>query len=70
MWTKKRGDVVEEMLRTSFPGRLATYSMGFGEIVSTADKSSAGSQGPEGSEANEDESDSEVGEESSPQAIE
>ena len=68
--SERSGDVVEEMLRTSFPGRLATYSMGFGEIVSTADKSSAGSQGPEGSEANEDESDSEVGEESSPQAIE
>jgi SecD/SecF fusion protein len=68
--SERSGDAVEEMLRTSFPGRLATYSMGFGEIVSTADKSSAGSQGPEGSEANEDESDSEAGEESSSQAIE
>ena len=68
--SERSGDAVEEMLRTSFPGRLATYSMGFGEIESTADKSSAGSQGPEGSEANEDESDSEAGEESSSQAIE
>ena len=32
---------VERTLRESFPGRLATYSMGFGEIVSAA--------GPEGS---------------------
>ncbi len=68
--SERSGDAVEEMLRTSFPGRLATYSMGFGEIVSTADKSSGDSQGPAGSEANEDESDSEAGEESSSQAIE
>ena len=38
--SERSGDAVEEMLRAAFPGRLATYSMGFGEIVSTADKSS------------------------------
>lgn len=68
--SERSGDAVEEMLRTSFPGRLATYSMGFGEIVSTADKSSVDSQGPAGSEANEDESDPEVSEKSSPQSLE
>ncbi len=68
--SERSGDAVEEMLRTSFPGRLATYSMGFGEIVSTADKSSVDSQGPAGSEANEDESDPESSEKSSPQSLE
>ena len=68
--SERSGDAVEEMLRTSFPGRLATYSMGFGEIVSTADKSSVDSQGPAGSEANEDESGPEVSEKSSPQSLE
>jgi SecD/SecF fusion protein len=68
--SERSGDAVEEMLRTSFPGRLATYSMGFGEIVSTADKSSGDSQGPAGSEANEDESDPEASEKSSPQVLE
>ena len=68
--SERSGDAVEEMLRTSFPGRLATYSMGFGEIVSTADKSSGDSQGPAGSEANEDESDQETSEESSTQVLE
>ena len=29
-------DQVEKMLREAFPGRLATYSMGFGEVVSAA----------------------------------
>ncbi|MBL7182533.1 MAG: protein translocase subunit SecD, partial [Pirellulales bacterium] len=64
--SERSGDAVEEMLRTSFPGRLATYSMGFGEIVSTADKSSGDSQGPAGSEANEDGSDPKTSKESSP----
>ena len=32
---------VEEMLREAFPGRLATYSMGFGEIISSAGKEAA-----------------------------
>ena len=68
--SERSGDAVEEMLRTSFPGRLATYSMGFGEIVSTADTSSVDSKGPAGSEANEDESDPEVSEKSSPQSLE
>ena len=68
--SERSGDAVEEMLRTSFPGRLATYSMGFGEIVSTADKSSGDSQGPAGFEANEDGSDPKTIEESSPQALE
>ena len=68
--SERSGDAVEEMLRTSFPGRLATYSMGFGEIVSTADKSSGDLQGAEGSEASEDESDPETSEESSPQDLE
>ena len=68
--SERSGDAVEEMLRTSFPGRLATYSMGFGEIVSTADKSSGDLQGSEGSEASEDESDPETSKESSPQDLE
>ncbi|MDO7682613.1 MAG: protein translocase subunit SecD, partial [Pirellulales bacterium] len=68
--SERSGDAVEEMLRTSFPGRLATYSMGFGEIVSTADKSSGDLQGAESSEASEDESDPETSEESSPQGLE
>jgi len=70
--SERSGDAVEEMLRTSFPGRLATYSMGFGEIVSTADKSSGDSQGPAGSEANAnaDGSDPETSKESSAQALE
>ncbi len=68
--SERSGDAVEEMLRTSFPGRLATYSMGFGEIVSTADKSSGDLQGAEDSEASEDESGPETSEESSPQALE
>ena len=68
--SERSGDAVEEMLRTSFPGRLATYSMGFGEIVSTADKSSGDLQGAEGSEASKDESDPETSEESSPQGLE
>ena len=68
--SERSGDAVEEMLRTSFPGRLATYSMGFGEIVSTADKSSGDSQGPAGSEANADGSDPETSKESSAQTLE
>jgi SecD/SecF fusion protein len=68
--SERSGDAVEEMLRTSFPGRLATYSMGFGEIVSTAGKSSGDLQGAEDSEASEDESGPETSEESSPQALE
>ncbi len=68
--SERSGDAVEEMLRTSFPGRLATYSMGFGEIVSTADKSSGDLQGTQGSEASEDESDPKTSEESSPQDLE
>jgi SecD/SecF fusion protein len=32
---------VEETLREAFPGRLATYSMGFGEIISSAGKEAA-----------------------------
>jgi SecD/SecF fusion protein len=38
-------DRVEAVLRDAFPGRLATYSMGFGEIVSTAKKPEAGADG-------------------------
>ena len=68
--SERSGDAVEEMLRTSFPGRLATYSMGFGEIVSTADKSSGDSQGSESSEANADGSDPETSKESSAQTLE
>ena len=68
--SERSGDAVEEMLRTSFPGRLATYSMGFGEIVSTADKSSGDSQGPAGSEANADGSDPETTKESSAETLE
>jgi len=49
--SERSGDAVEEMLRTAFPGRLATYSMGFGEIVSTADKSSGDSESAEETEA-------------------
>ncbi len=49
--SERSGDAVEAMLRTAFPGRLATYSMGFGEIVSTADKSSGDSESAEETEA-------------------
>ena len=62
--SERSGDAVEEMLRTSFPGRLATYSMGFGEIVSADDKSSDDSKDSESSEANK------ASEESSPQSLE
>lgn len=68
--SERSGDAVEEMLRTAFPGRLATYSMGFGEIVSTADKSSGDSQGPASSEAKADGSDAETSKESSAQTLE
>ncbi len=36
---------VEQTLRASFPGRLATYSMGFGEIVSAAKTEGSGTTG-------------------------
>ena len=36
---------VEQTLQEVFPGRLATYSMGFGEIVSTAPKDGADNDG-------------------------
>jgi SecD/SecF fusion protein len=36
---------VEKALRDAFPGRLATYSMGFGEVASTAKKDAAGADG-------------------------
>ena len=65
--SERSGDAVEEMLRSSFPGRLATYSMGFGEIVSTADKSSGDSKDTESSE---DQSDLETSEENNSQSIE
>ena len=65
--SERSGDAVEKLLRTSFPDRLATYSMGFGEIVSAVDKSSDDSQN---SEANEAESALEASEESSPQSLE
>ena len=65
--SERSGDAVEEMLRSSFPGRLATYSMGFGEIVSTADKSSGDSKDTESSK---DQSDLETSEENNSQSIE
>ena len=34
--------VVEQTLREAFPGRLATYSMGFGDIVSSAGSQASG----------------------------
>ena len=39
--TPENGNDVEIALRDAFPGRLATYSMGFGEIVSTAPEAKA-----------------------------
>ena len=65
--SERSGDAVEEMLRSSFPGRLATYSMGFGEIVSTVDKSSGDSKDTESSK---DQSDLETSEENNSQSIE
>ncbi|MCK4686115.1 MAG: MMPL family transporter, partial [Pirellulales bacterium] len=65
--SERSGDAVEKMLRSSFPGRLATYSMGFGEIVSTADKSSGDSKDTESSK---DQSDLETSEENNSQSIE
>ena len=65
--SERSGDAVEEMLRAAFPGRLATYSMGFGEIVSTADKSSGDSESAEETEAG---SDPATSTENSPQSLE
>ena len=65
--SERSGDAVEEMLRTAFPGRLATYSMGFGEIVSTADKSSGD---PENTEETEADSDPATSSEKSSQSLE
>jgi SecD/SecF fusion protein len=39
---------VERTLREAFPGRLATYSMGFGEIVSSAGKEAASGAAADG----------------------
>ena len=65
--SERSGDAVEEMLRAAFPGRLATYSMGFGEIVSTADKSSGDAESAEETEAG---SDPATSTENSPQSLE
>ena len=65
--SERSGDAVEEMLRAAFPGRLATYSMGFGEIVSTADKSSGDTESAEETEAG---SDPATSTENSPQSLE
>ena len=42
----RNDEQVEQALRDAFPGRLATYSMGFGEVVSTAKKDTAGAEDP------------------------
>ena len=65
--SERSGDAVEEMLRAAFPGRLATYSMGFGEIVSTADKSSGDTESADETEAG---SDPATSTENSPQSLE
>jgi len=65
--SERSGDAVEEMLRAAFPGRLATYSMGFGEIVSTADKTSGDTESAEETEAGGDPATST---ENSPQSLE
>ncbi len=65
--SERSGDAVEEMLRAAFPGRLATYSMGFGEIVSTADRSSGDTESAEETEAG---SDPATSTENSPQSLE
>ena len=44
--TSLRDDAaVERALREAFPGRLATYSMGYGEVTSTADGKAAEKEG-------------------------
>ncbi|MBT6055352.1 MAG: protein translocase subunit SecD, partial [Planctomycetaceae bacterium] len=65
--SERSSEVVEETLRSAFPGRLATYSMGFGEIVSTAGKASGESKG---AEANEGEAGSDAGANERPQSLE
>lgn len=67
--SERSSEVVEETLRSAFPGRLATYSMGFGEIVSTASKASDEAKSGEGSEG---EADSDAGADASkrPQSLE
>jgi SecD/SecF fusion protein len=52
--SERSSEVVEETLRSAFPGRLATYSMGFGKIVSTASKASDEAKSGEDSEADSD----------------
>jgi len=65
--SERSSEVVEETLRSAFPGRLATYSMGFGEIVSTAGKASDESKGAEDSEG---EAGSDAGASERPQSLE
>ena len=43
--SERDATAVERTLREAFPGRLATYSMGFGEVVSTAAAADPGSSG-------------------------
>jgi SecD/SecF fusion protein len=52
--SERSSEVVEETLRSAFPGRLATYSMGFGEIFSTAGKASDEARSGEDSEGEAD----------------
>ena len=46
-------EAVEKTLREVFPGRLATYSMGFGEISSSAPSKPEGKEGEAGDTKNE-----------------
>ena len=65
--SERSSEVVEETLRSAFPGRLATYSMGFGEIVSTANKPSGELKAAEDSEG---EAGSDTGGSERPQSLE
>ena len=67
--SERSSEVVEETLRSVFPGRLATYSMGFGEIVSTASKASDEAKSGENSEGEAD-SDADADASKRPQSLE
>ena len=67
--SERSSEVVEETLRSVFPGRLATYSMGFGEIVSTASKASDEAKSGENSEG-EAEADADADASKRPQSLE
>ena len=69
--SERDATAVERTLREAFPGRLATYSMGFGEVVSTAaaaDPSSSGAATGSAGEPAEASGKTEAGEPAEPDA--